>query len=123
MTETTLERDTIRNSYLEAEIASHEFHNTRLKESQDLKLELAKTQAALETLKVTLEVRDNELKIKKEDVRKEKVTNAACLSIIGFYTCANIYEINSETGKKSIDSYHNHILYLCILQCIIYYTF
>ena len=79
MTETTLERDTIRNSYLEAEIASHEFHNTRLKESQDLKLELAKTQAALETLKVTLEVRDNELKLKKEDVRKEKVTNTAYL--------------------------------------------
>ena len=39
-----------------------------------MKLELAKTQAALETLKVTLEVRANELKIKKEDVRREKVT-------------------------------------------------
>ena len=59
---------------MEAEIASHECDNTRIKESQDMKLELAKTQAALETLKVTLEVRDNELKIKKEDVRREKVT-------------------------------------------------
>ena len=68
------ERDSMRNSLLEAEIANHESNNDRSKESENLKLELVKSQSAIETLEVTLSVRDNELKSKKEEIRKEKVS-------------------------------------------------
>ena len=73
LSKVTSERDSMRNSLLEAEIANHENNNDRSRESENLKLELVKSQSAIETLEVTLSVRDNELKSKKEEIRKEKV--------------------------------------------------
>ena len=73
LSKVTTERDSMRNSLLEAEIANHENNNDRSRESENLKLELVKSQSAIETLEVTLSVRDNELKSKKEEIRKEKV--------------------------------------------------
>ena len=64
----------MRNSLLEAEIANHENNNDRSREFENLKLELVKSQSAIETLEVTLSVRDNELKSKKEEIRKEKAS-------------------------------------------------
>ena len=67
------DKDSMRNSLLMQEIASHEFDNTRTKESESLKLELAQAQSRIDTLNLTLGIRDNELKSKKEEIRKEKV--------------------------------------------------
>lgn len=69
------DKDSMRNSLLMQEIASHEFDNTRAKESESLKLELAQAQSRIETLNLTLGIKDNELKSKKEEIRNEKESN------------------------------------------------
>jgi hypothetical protein len=67
------ERDIAKASLLEAEIASHETDQSRSEQIEALKMEVAKFQTGRETLEVTLSVRDNEIKSKKEECRKEKV--------------------------------------------------
>ena len=69
------ERDTMKANLLEVEIANHEYDQAKVNESDAFKIEIAKLQAEIETLNVTLKVRDGEIKAKKEDLKKEKVMN------------------------------------------------
>lgn len=78
------ERDSIKTTLLEAEIACHESHETNADELSSLQMEIARLQGEKETLQVTLRVRDNDIKAKKEDFRKEKVCR---------FKCANIYPL------------------------------
>jgi len=69
------ERDTMKANLLEVEIANHECDQAKVNEIDAFKIEIAKLQAEIETLNVTLKVRDGEIKAKKEDLKKEKVIN------------------------------------------------
>ena len=69
------ERDTMKANLLEVEIANHECDQAKVNEIDAFKIEIAKLQAEIETLNVTLKVRDGEIKAKKEDLKKEKVMN------------------------------------------------
>jgi len=61
----------LRNSLLELEISSHETKESLGSEREKAKLEIAKLATEKETLEVTLDRRDKELKQKKEDYREE----------------------------------------------------
>lgn len=69
------EKDSLRNSLLEIEIASHEGDNLKAGELDTLKIEIAKLQAEKETLNVTLSIRENEIRTKKDEIKQEKVKN------------------------------------------------
>ena len=68
------ERDALKTSLLEAEIAGHEGDQAKSNEIETIRVEVAKLHAEIETLQVTLDVRDNEIKVKKEELRIEKVS-------------------------------------------------
>ena len=67
------ERDSAKSSLLELEIARHENEANVGSEREKVKLDLAKVVTEKETLEMTLELRDKELKAKKEEFRKELV--------------------------------------------------
>ncbi len=72
------ERESLKNSLLELEISKHEGQATLVEERERARMELAKVTTEKETLEVTLERRDKELKAKKEDFRTELVSVTHC---------------------------------------------
>lgn len=67
------ERDVLKTSLLELEIANHEQQNTKKEDREKIKIECAKLTTEKETLEMTLDLRDKELKAKKEEYRKDLV--------------------------------------------------
>ena len=63
------EKDALRSSVLELEIANHEHQNSENADINGLKMEVAKLNTEKETLEMTLDLRDRELKAKKEEFR------------------------------------------------------
>ncbi len=70
------ERDALKTSLLEQEIVNHEHQNSKNTDKEKLKIECAKLATEKETLEMTLDRRDKELKAKKEEFRKELATHA-----------------------------------------------
>lgn len=68
------ERDAVKNSLLELEIANHERQESSGSEKEKERLDKAKLVTEKETLEVTLDLRDKELKAKKEEHRLEVVS-------------------------------------------------
>ena len=68
------ERDQIRNNLIEAEIANHEGQTSLGQEREKVKMDVAKLTTEKETLQVTLQHREEELKNKKEEFRKNIVS-------------------------------------------------
>ena len=71
VTKLSAEKDSAKNSLLELEIAHHESEANVGTEREKVKLDLAKVVTEKETLEMTLELRDKELKAKKEEFRKK----------------------------------------------------
>ena len=69
----TSERDQAKNALLEHEIAQHEKQADLGAEKEKVNLEVARLNTEKETLEVTLERRDKELKAKKEEYRESLV--------------------------------------------------
>ena len=71
----TVDRDALKNSLLELEITVHEKEESSASanELKTLKLELARLATEKETLEVTLELRDKDLKSRKEDLQSKQV--------------------------------------------------
>ena len=69
----TSERDQAKNALLEHEIAQHEKQADLGAEKEKVNLEVARLNTEKETLEVTLERRDKELKAKKEEFRDSLV--------------------------------------------------
>ena len=67
------ERDAMKANLLEIEIANHECDQAKFNEIEAFKVEIAKLQAEIETLNVTLKVRDSDIKAKKEELKRQKV--------------------------------------------------
>ena len=65
------EKDALRSSVLELEIANHEHQNSKNADIDGLKMEVAKLNTEKETLEMTLDLRDRELKAKKEEFRSD----------------------------------------------------
>jgi len=65
------ERDVVKSSLLEMEISTHESKDRLGEEREKTKLEMAKLATEKETLEVTLDRRDKELKQKKEEARTQ----------------------------------------------------
>lgn len=73
LTTVTAERDSLRTSLLEAEIADHEGNEAKHHEIENIKVGMTKLQAEIETMQVTLDVRDGEIKAKKDELKLVKV--------------------------------------------------
>jgi len=82
LVEVISERDAMRANLLEVEIANHEYDQAKVNEIDAFKVEIAKLQAEIETLNVTLNVRDSEIKAKKEDLKREKENHTSTLQNI-----------------------------------------
>ena len=67
------ERDSAKSSLLELEIAKHECEEGLAKQDSDSKMKLVQLTTEKETLEVTLELREQELKSRKEELRQEQV--------------------------------------------------
>jgi len=93
------ERDTMKANLLEVEIANHECDQAKVNEIDAFKIEIAKLQAEIETLNVTLKVRDGEIKAKKEDLKKEKENHTSTLQTVD---AANIKLSNLEAEIESL---------------------
>ena len=66
------ERDSVKTSLIEVEIAKHESEEACLRRESDLKMKITQLTTEKETLEVTLKLRDNELKNRMEESRQEK---------------------------------------------------
>jgi len=66
------ERDSAKNSLIEVEIAKHESENSWADREGELKMKLAQLTTEKETLEMTLKLRDNEIKSRKEENRGER---------------------------------------------------
>ena len=66
------ERDSVKGSLIEVEIAKHESEEGALQRESDLKMRITQLNTEKETLEVTLKLRDNELKNRKEEGRQER---------------------------------------------------
>ena len=66
-----VERDGLKSSVLELEISNHEHQNNKNTDKEKLKIECAKLATEKDTLEMTLDLRDKELKAKKEEYRKD----------------------------------------------------
>ena len=66
------ERDGAKASLIEVEIAKHEVEENMVKLESDLKMRITQLTTEKETLEVTLSLRDNDLKNRKEDSRKDQ---------------------------------------------------
>jgi len=66
------ERDSVKNSLIEVEIAKHEAEEAALQRESDLKMKITQLTTEKETLEVTLRLRDNELKNRKEESRQDR---------------------------------------------------
>ena len=69
------ERDTARSSLLEIEIAKHECEEGLVKQESESRMKLVQLTTEKETLEVTLELREQELKSRKEELRQEQVNH------------------------------------------------
>ena len=67
------ERDNAKSSLLELEIAKHECEEGLSKQDNAIKMKLAQLTTEKETLEVTLGLREQELKARKEELRDDKV--------------------------------------------------
>ena len=76
MTKISTERDALRASLLEIEIAKHDGDNAQSEEIRSKDLKICALEATIETLHVTLTVRDNDIKAKKDELNKLKATCA-----------------------------------------------
>ena len=74
LTKITTERDTMQASLLEIEIAKHDGDNAKSQEIQNKDLRICALEATIETLNVTLNVRDSDIKTKKDELSKMKAT-------------------------------------------------
>ena len=68
------ERDAAKSAILEEEIAKHEYREKLTRKDSEAKMELAQLTTEKETLEVTLELREKELKTRKEEFREEQVS-------------------------------------------------
>ena len=66
------ERDSVKTSLIEVEIAKHEAEEACLQRESDLKMKITQLTTEKETLEVTLKLRDNELKNRMEESRQDK---------------------------------------------------
>ena len=82
------ERDSAKSSLLELEIAKHECEEGLAKQDSDSKMKLVQLTTEKETLEVTLELREQELKSRKEELRQETVNKLS--------QCFLFYHRNSE---------------------------
>ena len=69
------ERDTAKSSLLEIEIAKHECEEGLSKQDSESKLKMVQVTTEKETLEMTLGLREQELKTRKEELRQEQVNN------------------------------------------------
>ena len=69
------ERDAAKSAILEEEIAKHEYREKLTRKDSESKMELAQLTTEKETLEVTLELREKELKTRKEEFREEQVSS------------------------------------------------
>ena len=67
------ERDNAKSSLLELEIAKHECEEGLSKQDNEIKMKIAQLTTEKETLEVTLGLREQELKARKEELRDDKV--------------------------------------------------
>ena len=67
------QRDTAKSSLLEIEIAKHECEEGLSKQDSESKLKMVQLTTEKETLEMTLELREQELKTRKEELRQEQV--------------------------------------------------
>lgn len=79
LSEVLSDRDVLKANLLEIEIANHECDQVKFNQVEAFKGEIAKLQAEIETLNVTLNVRDSEIKAKKEDLKREKENHSHAL--------------------------------------------
>jgi len=75
----TTERDTMQASLLEIEIAKHDGDNANSQAIQNKDLRICALEATIETLNVTLNVRDSDIKTKKDELSKMKATSEETL--------------------------------------------
>ena len=66
------ERDSVKNSLIEVEIAKHQGEEGALQREAELRMKITQLNTEKETLEVTLKLRDNELKNRKEESRQER---------------------------------------------------
>ena len=75
------ERDNAKSSLLELEIAKHECEEGLSKQDNEIKMKIAQLTTEKETLEVTLGLREQELKARKEELRDDKVQFISIYSI------------------------------------------
>ena len=71
----TAEKDSMQTSLLEIEIAKHDGDNAKSEEVRGKDLKICALEANIETLQVTLNVRDGEIKTKKEELKQLKASH------------------------------------------------
>jgi len=75
LSEVTSQRDAIQTSLLEMEIAKHDGDNAKSEEMRAKDLKICALEANIETLQVTLNVRETDIKSKKEELKEMKTSH------------------------------------------------